>query len=128
MTSIEDKLVIKNTNSTFIIVEDNILHICYDENVEIEVEDIIEIENSFNSLPNPKPLKILQEMGKYSSISPEAREFAAERSPGLKAVAYVVHNLGQRILLRFYIKMWRRKKPGKVFDSCDEALDWLKSI
>jgi len=112
----------------FSILEDNILLIYYKDNATIEVEDILSIEKAYNDLPYVKPMKVVTEYGKFVTITSEARTKAAEKSPDLIAVAYVINSLSQRLLLKFYVNMVKRKKPSKVFQSLDEALEWLKSI
>ena len=112
----------------FSILEDNILLIYYKDNATIEVEDILSIEKAYNDLPYIKPMKVVTEYGEFVTITSEARTKAAQRSPDLIAVAYVINSLSQRLLLKFYIKMVKRKKPTKVFQTMEEALDWVKGI
>ena len=79
-------------------------------------------------MPYAKPMKVITQYGKFVSISSEARIKAAERSPDLIAIAYVINSLSQRLLLKFYIKLVNRKKPTTVFQSIEEALEGLKPI
>lgn len=123
-----DKTVIHNNKSTLTIIEDNILHIYYEANSELEIADVIEVEKAYEQLPEPKPLKVVSEIGPFVTMSADARAYAAERSPDLVAIAYVIKSLSQRMLLKFYVRMWKRKKPSKVFEDYQEALKWLKSI
>ncbi len=109
-------------------IDDDILHILYLKNSVLEVEDVVEVHKAFMSLPDPKPRKVLSEMGKFVSITPEARASAAEHSPDLDGIAYVIKGISQRLLLKFHIKMWKRDKPNKVFESYNEALEWLESL
>lgn len=124
----ENDIIIYNKNSTVRIIEGNIMYVRYKNNSIIEIEDVIELEKAYNSLKDPKPMKVLSEMGEYASISTEARAFAAERSPDLTAIAYVINGLAQRLLIKFYIRMWKRNKPYKVFDSLDDGLEWLNKM
>lgn len=121
-------IVIKNEKSTLNIIEDNILHILYLKNSDLEIEDVKEVAEAYNSLPEPKPQKVLSEMESYVSITNEARVYAAEQSPDLIGIAYVISGLSQRLLLKFYVKLWKRKKPTQVFHSYAEALLWLKAL
>lgn len=61
-------------------------------------------------------------------MSSDARQYAADHSPNAKGVAYVIHNLAQRLIIKFYVQMWKRKKPTKVFDSFYEAIEWLEKL
>jgi hypothetical protein len=126
--SIENKgEVIKNQHSEMKILENSILHISYTAGVVLEAKDIKELQVQFELL-NPKPRKVLQELGSSLNMSSEARRYAAEHSPDLIAVAYVIKGLAQRLLIRFHVKMWKRDKPVKVFDSFDDAKAWLMSM
>lgn len=117
---------IENKKSVLRILEHNILHILYADNIVLEIKDIDELYTSYNALPDPKPLKVLSEMGDFSSITTEARNYGAEISPDLTKLAYVVKGLAQRLLLKFYVKMLKRKKPTKIFNNFDAAYAWLK--
>ena len=112
----------------FSILEENILLIFYKDKCIIEEDDVLIIEKAYNDLPYAKPMKVITQYGKFVSISSDARNKAAERSPDLIAIAYVINSLSQRLLLKFYIKIVKRKKPTKVFQSIEEALEWLKPI
>ena len=118
-------ITIENKKSVLRILEHNILHILYADNIVLEIKDINELYTSYNALPDPRPLKVLSEMGDFISITTEARNYGAEISPDLTKLAYVVKGLSQRLLLKFYIKMMKRKKPTKVFNNFDAAYAWL---
>jgi hypothetical protein len=126
MQLFDGKNVILNKNSKMQILEGEILHITYNEDVIIEIPDIKELNDRYNLL-NPKPQKVIQDFSRFLTISTEARHYASEKSPDLKAIAFVITSLAQRILLRFYIKTWKRDKKTKIFESFNEALDWIKS-
>jgi len=65
---------IENKKSVLRILEHNILHILYADNIVLEIKDIDELYTSYNALPDPKPLKVLSEMGDFSSITTEAKK------------------------------------------------------
>tara|TARA_B100000809_G_scaffold86740_1_gene85099 strand:+ start:1239 stop:1577 length:339 start_codon:yes stop_codon:yes gene_type:complete len=110
------------------ILDNGIMHTVFYKGTFLEVIDIKDVQIGYESLPDPKPMKVIQEMEIGVSMSLEARKYAAEHSPDLIGIAYVIKGLAQRLLIRFYVKMWKRKKPVKVFDSFDEAETWLMSI
>ena len=119
--------VINNKNSQMRIFDNGILHITYREEVLLEISDIKEMQVQFDLL-KPKPTKVLQELGRYVNMSSDCRKFAAEHSPVLDGIAYVIHSLSQRLLIRFYVRMWKRDKPTKVFDKVEDAIIWLNNI
>jgi hypothetical protein len=127
-TLIQSNAIIENKNSLMRVLDNGVLHNRYFEDTLLEVSDIKEVQDGYNSIPDPKPLKVIQEMEIGASMSSEARIYAAEHSPDLIAVAYVIKGLPQRLLIRFYVRMWKRKKPVKVFDCFDNALEWLISM
>jgi hypothetical protein len=120
--------VIKNANSTIGWVNDDVIHLKWRQDVELEIPDIDEVEAAFQELTKGKKVKVLSEFGNYVNISAEARDYAAARSPECIALAYVITSLAQRIVIRFYIRLRRRQNPTKVFTSREEALNWLKTM
>ncbi len=103
--SYAEQVIIQNTNSVMRILDNGVLHIKYPKGRVLEVEDIKEIQEGFENLPEPKPTKVLQELSPFGSMSAEARKYAADRSPKLDGIAYVIHSLAQRLIIRFYISM-----------------------
>jgi len=80
--------------------------------------------------PHHKPILLLFEFGKFSSVDAETREFSSRRegSPFL-AEAVVVTNLAQRLLVKHYAKiMNERGVKVSVFNDTNSAIAWLKSI
>ncbi len=129
MTSVYSKEKIFEHNKLILsLLNGNILHIYYKDNAIIEVEDIKILEKAYNDIPYTKPMKVVTEYGNYVTIASDAKEYAAERSPDLIAIAYVINSLSQRLILKFYIKLVKRKKPTKVLQSIEDALVWLNSI
>ena len=126
MTS-KKTLEINNKKEKFVltVLTDDILHLLYLPNSVLEIDDIKEALLAYDSLPNPKPLRVITEMGKYATITSEARSFASENSPHLNKVAYVITGLPQRLLLRFFLKMMKNKKVTKVFLSFEDAYKWV---
>ncbi len=110
------------------VLSNGVLHIIHDKGVEIEVSDVKEMKETFEQLVSPKPSKAIQEFKFGVSMNMEARTYAAEHSPALLGVAYIIDGLAQRLILRFYVRMWKRDKPTDFFSDVDEAMEWLESI
>ena len=73
---------------------------------------------------------ILMISGSTTHFLPESRDFSAS-SEGQRftiADAIVVSNLGQRILVNFYLKFNKPTKPSKAFTTEVQAIDWLLSL
>jgi hypothetical protein len=100
--------------------------------VNIEIDDIkaqrLFLSQKFNGIN--KHL-ILVETSIQSSISKEAREFAAklEINPVTKATAIITNSLADRIIINFIIKFSIKKNTKmKMFDSKQKAIAWLLSF
>ena len=119
---------INNKNSIAELIDNEIFYIKYVEDTYSDVDDFKEGYASYLELTNRKPVKVLIEMCEHATISSEAREYAqANKIPAI-AEALVLHSLGQRILINFYIKFRKQEHPIKIFKNFDYALLWLKSI
>jgi hypothetical protein len=125
---VSERVEIENTNSTICWVDESIVHIVWNPNIELEKVDIDEVSQSFDEMTQGEVVRVVSQFGTYVNISPEAKAYAAEKSPECIALAYVITSLAQRILIRFYIRMRKRKNPTKVFNTIDEALIWLKAF
>lgn len=109
-------------------VAPDIIHVKWKHDDMLEVENIEEVSEAYQTLSEGKRLKVISHFTPNTTISPEARKHAAKRSPDVIALAYVIHSLPQRIVLRFYIRMRGRKNPTKVFHSYEEALEWIRTV
>lgn len=124
----KNKVLVESETFTMYLINEEIMHIKYNESINIEVEDIKLIQSIYEKLPEPRPRKVIQDLSFGITMSPEARKYGAENSPELSGVAYVIKGLGHRILVRFYMKMRRIDKPTKFFEKIEDALEWLNSI
>lgn len=73
-------------------------------------------------------LGVVHSAGTLTTIEPGVREYMAGTSRyGHKvAEAFVVKNLGQRILANFYLRIARPACPTEVFTSEEEAVKWVR--
>jgi len=73
-------------------------------------------------------LGVVHAAGSLTTIDPEVRDYLASNSRyGHKiAEAFVVQNLGQRIIANFYLRISRPPCPTEVFTSEEEAVNWVK--
>ena len=61
----------------------------------------------------------------YSLLSDEARAFVMKEMRTWPKVAIVVHNLAQILMGNFDLKLSGKSKQIKIFDTKEEARDWL---
>lgn len=126
--SSREKQKIVNTNNTVSWIAEDIILIEWKSETEIDESDIDELSEAFQELTQGRIVKVLQDFGRYTSITSQARDYAAKKSPEVKALGYIIMGLGQRMIIRFYMNLKKRKYPTKVFMSREEGLDWLKSV
>ena len=129
MTIIElEHKEIVNLNSTIRWMDEGIVHIKWNPDTNINISDIDELEKSFNELTGGEKVCVIQDFGRYVNMNPDARKHAAERSPDVKGIAYIITGLGQRLVLAIYVKLRKRKNPTKVFSSMEGGVAWLRSL
>ena len=61
-----------------------------------------------------------------SDIDPDAREWGANRPPGITSISdsMVIGGLAQKLIANFYLKMNRPKKPTKFFNDLRDSISW----
>ncbi len=117
---------VKLTNALVQILAGNIFYIKWDGGMDIEISDIDELSKTYNEMTKGRKMKVVQEFDHFTSITNEARKYAAEMAPDVIAVAYVIKGLGQRMIIRFYLNVRRRKVKAKVFMNKEDAFAWLE--
>ena len=113
-------------------LDNGIICIKLKPHVNIEIEDIkaqrLFLSQKYNG--TNKHL-ILVETSIHSSITKEAREFAAkaEINSVTKATAIISNSLADRIIINFIIRFSRKQTMQmKMFDNKQKAIDWLLSF
>jgi hypothetical protein len=88
--------------------------------VKIMLETSLELTNG---IPTP----ILMFIGEFSTFGKEAREYSAnpENIKAVSAIAYVIDNLGHKLVINFFMKINKPPKPIKMFMDETSAVDWL---
>lgn len=110
------------------VLSGDVFHIKWHGAKDIEIEDIDELAKAYEEMSHGRKMKIIQEFDHFTNITNEARKHAAETAPDVTAVAYVIKGLGQRMVLRFYLNLRRRKVKWKVFMSIKEAVTWIEKF
>lgn len=116
------------TKFTAELLDGDIIHLKYEDNVILEVEDYKAGMEAYQEAGKGKKLKIMVEVGKYTSSSSEGRKYAQENNPKAIAEALVIHSLAQRMLARFYVLFHHGDHPIKVFVDPEKARRWLASV
>ena len=117
------------THAEIIHLQDNLYLLKFDDDYEIELEDAIEIDQTFIKITNNQPFCVVVDArNRYSSASNDARNFFAndpEILPIRKKIAIVINNMPTRMIANFFVKFNRPQTPTKVFSDYNKAIDWL---
>jgi hypothetical protein len=100
------------------------------DDVIIGLKECRGINRAIGELSEGKEAPVLMVPGHHTHFLPESRDFSASPEGQMFTMgdALVVSNLGQRILMQFYLKFNRPPKPSKAFDTEDHAIEWLLSL
>ena len=63
---------------------------------------------------------------KYATISKAAREYVENHTVTVKAEAFIIPSIAQKILFNLYMKFRKNKNPLKAFDKLEDGIAWLK--
>ncbi|MBL7917430.1 MAG: hypothetical protein JNM96_03475 [Bacteroidia bacterium] len=110
--------------------EDGIARTCVKENAEITLELAKENTESVNTLYQGKKFPILIDSRGIKSMSRDAREhFSTKgRDPKTNAFGIIIGSPISRVLGNFYLGINKPSVPTKLFNTEEEALDWLKQF
>ena len=129
MIEVDNVIVERELNTCYIkLLEGDVLKIEVKPNTEVLLEDIKLMVNTAGELGNNRKLKNLIIAGAYSSMHAEATLFmkTEEAHRFTEKEAIVITSLAQRILGNFYLGIVSQKRPAKLFNSSDKALEWLR--
>lgn len=128
----EDRIInkIELKNAIVALRDDEIIHIYFKENVEINVELQLEILEACQMLASPgKKYPYIYEAGEFLNITNDARAhavFIEHKHPSTHFVMYV-KNLAQKILSDHYYKNDNPKRPFSVVRDFQEGINWLNN-
>lgn len=123
----KEKHVIKDKYEIYMLDVD-ILCVHYFENKiieEIEVAEGIEIGKTMS--PNDST-KLIVIVDNFVEVTRSAREFTQNNMRVLKAEAYVMPALANRIMFNLYTKLRKRKHPVKALNRLEDAVEWLSKF
>lgn len=111
------------------LMEGKYLYLHIYEGMDVEIEDIIEMVSVLKKNIKKGDYPLLVDFGYGSSISSEARAYAANRAKRIaSADAFVIKSFAQRLIMNFYMKFNKPTLPSAVFKSKEDALEWLKQF
>ena len=105
-----------------------VLVIRYEDELVVNLEMAKQITFEVARFFGETELGVVHAAGSLTTIEPEVREYLASNSRYAHKVAeaFVVKNLGQRILANFYLRISRPGCPTEVFTTEEEAIKWVK--
>jgi hypothetical protein len=110
--------------------ENGIIRVGFFDKQSIGESESREINNAIGALSDGKPARIMMVPQPNTVFDHGAREFSSS-DEGLQYTigdAMVITSLGHKILVSFYLKFNKPKKPSKAFDTEEAAMDWLLSL
>ena len=111
--------------------KDDISWMVFAEGAEISREDLEELVKLATRNVQPRDiLHVLIDMSNAESISSEARSFAAGKQIGeiYDALAIVAGSPATKLVANFFIRFHKPPRPTKIFNSTEDAVNWLKSL
>lgn len=123
---------IRLRNSTVDFWDNGIIYIKIDDNSEITLADSAAQHRLLKEkYDGKKRHKILVEPGRYTTITPEAREFSGRPDSNNMTIAsaVIVKSLAHRIVINFMINFTQKQNMRmRMFETKEKAIEWLLSF
>lgn len=119
----------KELETSFIrLLKGDILVIEVKPDCEVSLREVQEMIVTAGELGEQKKLKNLIIAGPHSTLSPEATQYmkSEEAHRFTKLEAIVISSLAQRIVGNFYLGIVSKRRPSKLFNSTEKAIQWLQ--
>lgn len=130
--SIRSKGVLKYDfgHSTISLCSDGIVEIITAPDFEFEIEHIKQNHAAIKEIAKNKKVLVLSIVGENGIASKAVREYVAKapHKNFIKAEAFVIHSLSQKLMANFFLQVNKPIVPVKFFKSASEAEKWLMSF
>lgn len=129
--SLDLRILVKDLGfvKIYFIKELDILESVYQENCNVDKEEALQVVQTSRAFNNVQNKYILATgLNHFINITPEARiVFAKEmkKDKQLQKMAILINSLAYRILANFFIRFDKPPILTKVFDTRNDAIDWL---
>ncbi len=107
---------------------EDVVYCKYNDNVEIGLNDVKQVLELQVELGVNESVKRIVHAGRHTTITQEAREYIEQHKPRVKAEAFVLFGLAQKILFQFYTTARKNDNPIKPFNSLDSARRWIDRV
>ncbi|MDI1356375.1 MAG: hypothetical protein PSX36_15775 [bacterium] len=95
------------------------------ENVTLSKNEVVYGWELVRGIDPLKKYPVFLKTAKWSLIDKEARIFVISEIRSRPSVAILVHNLGQKLMGNFAVKLTGNSKNIRIFESESEAISWL---
>lgn len=114
-------------HTVFLQRTDRIVEAQCSDNFTYEIEHIAQNLDYLKSLAQGEKLLMLNCVAPYTHISAEARVFISKGAHLniIKAEAYVIHSLAQKLIAQFFIRVDKPIVPANYFINKKETEKWL---
>ncbi len=95
-----------------------------------EVKDVIQNHEAIKQLSQGKKSLVLTISGLHSTATREAINYVSKghHASFVRAEAFVIHSLSQRLLARFYLRFNKPVVPANYFTDRIKAEKWLRTF
>jgi hypothetical protein len=116
--------------ATITLRPDGIIETVTTDNCQYDVKKTQKSFDIIRKLANEKKVCLLHILGQYTDSTKEAREYlaSAPHQDFVKAEAFVLKSLAQRLVANVFVKINKPKVPVRFFNSSKDAEKWLKSL
>ena len=110
--------------------EDGIAVVDTIDKIIFSEKEVAEIIETLGILTDGKKVPVLSLFKPENTADKQARNYMVSEMASLYSLAdgMVIHNLPQKIIANFYLKMNKPSKPTRFFSDEEEALKWLKTF
>jgi hypothetical protein len=119
---------IQNENSKVYLDEHGIFTIEWRDGASLQKEDIEIVVKNYDDHHNGAFWRVLHVFPKGTTITSEARSYAANREKPAGAEAFVIGSFLHRNIFRFYRKFRRVQYPMREFSEKEDALNWILDV
>ncbi|MBI2258500.1 MAG: hypothetical protein HYU67_06330 [Flavobacteriia bacterium] len=109
---------------------DNIVHVFYKDNLNIDKPTLKELVFAFNEICNGLEHCFIFEAGKNVKMNNEARNYTFELEilTPFKATCVIAQNKFYKLLAEFFYYIKKPIKPYNFFTKFEEGIEWLKKF
>ena len=128
------KKQVTTTGAEITQLSEDVFKIVYTDEFIIEREHAVEMGEILKKMTEGKPVYYVTDMlGRYNAFTPEAQKYLAQeaeviKEDKVKGSAIIVNNLPNRLIAKFFLRLYKPNYPCKVFSDYDKAMEWIDEL